>query len=187
MVFINLQRPNEVVLKIGCKTIVILCKMQLFSLFYRYSDVNTQYKGDYRGLNIIFMKHIDTYSTIYNIDIVVANKQVTWKELKKRYTYSDGRELIDDKEDTAIASTSYCKDINTGKYIILVKYNKDSEVKGVNKRLDLINTVSHEATHVVMAIYDFIGEKVYPADSNELLANTIGWVAECIYNTWTKK
>ena len=161
--------------------------MQLFSLFYRYSDVNTQYKGDYRGLNIIFMKHIDTYSTIYNIDIVVANKQVTWKELKKKYTYSDGKELIDDEEDNAIASTSYCKDINTGKYTILVKYNKDNDVKGINKRLDLINTVSHEATHVVMAIYSFIGEKVYPADSNELLANTLGWVAECIYNTWTKK
>ena len=38
-----------------------------------------------------------------------------------------------------------------------------------------------------MAIYDFIEEKIYPADNNELLAYLTGWVTKCIYDTWTKK
>lgn len=132
------------------------------------------------------MKHIDTYNTIYNIDLVVANKDVTLKDLQKKYTYSDGVELTEDVT-SEIASTSYCKNRITGKYTILVKYNRDSKVKGINKKLDLINTAAHEATHVVMAIYSFINEKVFPDDSNEILANTVGWSTECIYKTWTKK
>lgn len=129
-------------------------------------------------------KYIDTYSTIYGVDLVVANKNVTLKDLQNKYTYSDDREL-DDID--CIASTSYCKNKNTNRYTILVRYNHDSKVKGIDKRLDFINTCSHEATHVVMAIYHYINEKIFPEDSNELLANLVGWATECIYKTWTKK
>lgn len=130
-------------------------------------------------------KYIDTYKTVYGIDLVVANKNVTMKDLRKKYIGVNDTEL-EDSEHT-IASTIYAKNIATNRYTIIVKYDGDSVVKDVDKKLDLINTAAHEATHVVMFLYDFIGEKVFPQDSNELLANHIGWVTECIYKTWTKK
>lgn len=131
------------------------------------------------------MKHIDTYKTIYSVDLVVANKDVTLKDLQKKYSTHDDNPLPELED--CIACTIYGKNKETGRYTIIVKYNRDSKIKGVNKRLDLVNTAAHEATHVVMAIYDQIGEKVFPQDSNELLSCLIGWATECIYKTWTKK
>lgn len=131
-------------------------------------------------------KYIDTYKTIYGVDLVVASKNVTTKDLQKKYTCSNGEELKEDN-DNYTASTTCCQDKYTGRYVILVQYYRDSPVKGVDKKLDFINTCSHEATHVAMDIYSYIGEKVFPEDSNELLANLIGWATECIYKTWTKK
>ena len=132
-------------------------------------------------------KYIDIYPTIYRVDLVVANEAVTLKDLQKKYTYVDGTELDENITADCIASTSTCRDKETGKYIILVKYVADTKVKGIDKKLDLLDTAAHEATHVIMHIYDFIGEKVFCADSNELLANHIGWATKSIYKTWTKK
>ena len=131
-------------------------------------------------------KHIDTYSSIYPVDLVVANETVTLKDLQKKYSYDNEEELTEDIIE-GLATTSRCKDKNTGKYVILVKYNHNTTVKGDDKRLCFINTVSHEAVHVAMDIYSFIGEKVYPNDENELLAYLIGWITQCIYKTLTKK
>lgn len=131
-------------------------------------------------------KHIDIYKTIYNLDIIVANKYVTMKDLNKTYKHIDDSDLTED-DDSNIATTYLCKNRNTNDSCILVKYHRDYKNKNVNKRLELVNTASHEAIHVVMAIYDFIGEKVYPGDNNELLAYLTGWVTKCIYDTWTKK
>ena len=131
------------------------------------------------------MKHIDTYKTPFILDLVVANKEVNIKDLQKKYTFSNGEELTEREDD--IAYTAYCKNKITGRYTIIVKYNKDVTIKDINKKIDLVNTVAHEAVHVVMAIYDYVGEKVFPQDSNELMAYLTGWVSECIYTTWTKK
>lgn len=131
-------------------------------------------------------KHIDTYSSIYPVDLVVANETVTLKDLQKQYSYDNEEELTEDIID-GLASTSRCRDKNTGKYVILVKYNHNTTVKGDDKRLCFINTISHEAVHVAMDIYSFVGEKVYPNDENELLAYLIGWITQCIYKTLTKK
>lgn len=130
-------------------------------------------------------KHIDIYPTIFGLDLVVANKEVELKDLQNKYEYSNSDQLEDD--DNCTASTSYCRDKSTGRYVVLVRYRRDSIVKGVDKKLDLINTASHEAIHSVMAIYHFVNEKVFPEDNNELLANLVGWAAECIYKTWTKR
>lgn len=131
-------------------------------------------------------KHIDIYETIYGVNIIVANKYVTLKDLQKSYTYHDGV-ILDEDLISSQACTAKCKDIKTGRYCILVKYNHDSVIKGVNKKVDLINTCSHEAVHVVMAIYAFIQEDVYPNDHNEHFAYLVGWTAEHIYETLTKK
>ena len=129
-------------------------------------------------------KHIDIYKTIYSLDIIVANKYVTMKDLNKTYKCIDDTDL---SEYDSIATTYLCKNRETGKNCIVVKYHRDHKEKGINKRLELVDTASHEAIHVVMAIYDFIEEKIYPADNNELLAYLTGWVTKCIYDTWTKK
>ena len=137
-------------------------------------------------LNIYNMKksRIDVYPTIYNVDLVVANKYTTIKEINKRYETVERKEF---EEDSSIAFTERGYDKKTGKAIILVKYNHEYNVKGTDKKLDLVNTCAHEALYVCMNIYSKIEENVYKDDSNELLAYLIGWVTECIYRTLTRK
>lgn len=131
-------------------------------------------------------KIINVYNTVYDIVLVVANSKVTLKDLQKKYTYADGAELDEAIKD-AIATTCSIRDRQTGRYGILVVYNKDSSVKGVNKTLDRINSAAHEAVHVAMRIYSYIEEDIDPVRSNEHLSYLIGWATQCIYDTWTKK
>lgn len=131
-------------------------------------------------------KHIDTYSTMYDLDIVVANEHVTLKDLQKTYTYSDGVE-IDNEVFEGWACTSKCRNKLTGRYLVLVKYNKMCDIKGIDKTLWLVNTAAHEAFHTARDIYEFIGQSLDERDGNEPLAYFIGWITENIYNTWTKK
>jgi hypothetical protein len=131
-------------------------------------------------------KHIDTYSTVYGVDVVVANKSVELKDLQKLYTYSDDKELGDEVKD-CLASTATCKNRKTGRYVILVKYNKLTSIVGVNKKLDLINTASHEAFHALMYLLTFANQDINPDSNVETQAYYMGWLTEIIYNTWTKK
>ena len=131
-------------------------------------------------------KHITILNTVYNIDIIIANRHVTLKDLQKKYTYYNGDELEESIIDCQ-ASTTCCKYKNTGKPCILIKDNKDSSVKGINKKLDLINTASHEALHAAIDIYSYIGETINTSESNESLAYFIGWLTQHIYETFTKK
>jgi len=132
------------------------------------------------------MKHIDVYKTIYNVDLVVANKDVTIKDIQKKYVNPNDSEYTED--DDCIAYTSApLKDRKTNQPVILIRYCRDSKITNIDKRLDFINTIGHEAIHAAMFIYSKIGEKVFVDDSNELLSYLVGWIAECIYKTWTKK
>lgn len=127
---------------------------------------------------------IDVYQTIYNVDIVVANKYTTIKQINRLYETVEHKDFEGD--DTALAFTQSGYNKSTNKAIILVKYCSDTIVKNIDKKLDLINTAAHEAVHVCMRIYSKIEEEVYKDDRNELLAYLLGWVTECIYTTWTK-
>lgn len=126
---------------------------------------------------------IDTYSTIYNVDIVVANKYTTIKQINKLYRPVEG-DVFEDSDCIAFTDIGYNRKTNAP--VIIVKYVHSRSVVGVDKKIDLINTCAHEAVHVCMTIYSKIGEGVYKDDSNELLAYLVGWVTECIYKTWTK-
>lgn len=128
---------------------------------------------------------IDTYSTIYYVDIVIANKYATLEELKELYTYSDGVEL-DESILNCECTTSTCKRKSDNKDIILIKYNRDSKIKGTDKKVDLINTVCHEAGHVVLDIYEHMNQQVCNC-SPEPFCYLLGYVAECAYKTLTKK
>ena len=131
---------------------------------------------------------IDTYyCDIYNFYLVVANKYATVNQLKKKYTYNDGAELdIDDFITDGIATTSSCTDKKTNARVILVKYNRDSTDKSVDKKLDFINTVNHEATHVAIDVYYRMISQTLHVDSSEPFCYLQGWAAECIYKTLTK-
>jgi hypothetical protein len=126
---------------------------------------------------------IDIYPTIYNVDIVVANKYTTIAQINKHYETVDHNDFLDDKA-LAFVQPGYNK--KTNRAIILVKHCNDYDVLGIDKKADLINTCAHEALHVCMRIYSKIGEEVFKDDSNELFAYLLGWVTECIYRTWTK-
>lgn len=131
--------------------------------------------------------HIDTYETVYSVDLVVANESVTLEQLKKLYKYSDSNEL----EDTivnAVCTASRCIRKVDNKAVCLVKYNHPSPHLKSKRDLevDLINTCCHEAAHVTMDIYDYIGETV-DTNRQEVFAYNVGWAAECIYKTLTKK
>lgn len=130
-------------------------------------------------------KHIiDVYTTIYQIDIVVANKYTTLEELKELYKFNNA-ELNSDILD-GFATTSYVKRKTDNQICILVKYNKDSNVVGISKKEDFINTISHEATHVALDIYDYIGQDICFC-SPEPFAYLVGYATECIYKTLMKR
>lgn len=126
---------------------------------------------------------IDIYPTIYDVDIVVANKYTTIAQINKRYMTVQEKDF-EDLDASAFTQCGY--DRKTNRAIILVKCCNDEIVKGIDKKVDLINTCAHEALHVCMKIYSKIGEDVYKNDSNELFAYLLGWVTECIYRTLTK-
>lgn len=127
---------------------------------------------------------IDVYPTIYNVDLVVANKYTTIEQLNKVYCDVNKEDLTDG---TSIAYTERGYNRKTNRPVIIVRYIGQSTWCPEDKKLDLINTAAHEALHVCMDIYSKIGEDVYKNDSNELFAYLIGWITECIYKTWTKK
>lgn len=128
---------------------------------------------------------IDTYSTIYFVDIVVANEYATLEELQNLYTYAGGEEL-DREIMNQCASTAICTRKEDGADVVLVKYNHGTRLKNIDKKLDFINTVLHEAGHVVIRIYEHMGQDICPC-SSEPFCYLMGYVGECIYKTLTKK
>lgn len=128
---------------------------------------------------------IDTYETMYFIDIVVANQYSSLEELKELYTYSDGSEL-DNRILDGVCTTSTCKRKSDNKNISLVKYNKQTAIKGLDKHADMVNTIAHESGHVVLDIYEYISQNICNC-SPEPFCYLLGYVAECLYKTFNKK
>lgn len=128
---------------------------------------------------------IDTYTTIYYVDIVIANESVTLEELKELYVYSDGIEL-DEAITSGICTTSTCKRKSDNKDVALIKYNRDCDIKGIDKKVDIINTVCHEAGHAALDIYEHMNQKICNC-SSEPFCYLLGYIAECMYKTLNKK
>ena len=129
--------------------------------------------------------YIDTYKTLYPVDIVVANETVTLEKLRKLYTTCEGTELSEEVMD-CVASASRAKRISDDKYVILIKYNHPTMVKGIDKEADLVSTCAHEATHAALDIFEYI-EEIPCTQHQETLAYLIEYVAACIYKTLRKK
>ena len=127
---------------------------------------------------------IDTYETIYYVDLVVVNEYTTLEELKKLYIYSDGVEL-DGQIMENVACTATIRRKSDDKDCILVKFNGYKGVKSVNKNTDIHNTIAHEAGHVCIDIYDHMRQNICPC-SQEPFCYLLGWVTQCIYKTLKK-
>ncbi len=128
---------------------------------------------------------IDTYETIYSTDIVVANKYATLEQLKELYCYSDNVELNDDIL-SGNATCSTCIRKSDNKPVVLIKYNYDTKIKSMDKKVDFINTICHEAGHAVLDIYERIGQNICFC-TPEPFCYLLGYIAECAYKTLTKK
>lgn len=124
---------------------------------------------------------IDTYSTLYNIDIIVANSSTTVEELKKLYMYSDKVELNDEIID-GLATTSTVIRKSDNKLGVLVKFNGFTTVKSIKKEDDYMNTISHEAAHVCIDMCENINLPI-TSSSCEAFCYLLGYVTECINKT----
>lgn len=125
------------------------------------------------------------YEPVYQYTLVVANKYTKLEDLQNLYVYADKVEL-DDKILEGIATTSCCRRKEDNAPVILVKYNHDSTVTSINKSLDIINTCSHEATHVALNIYESIGQNICFC-TPEPFCYLTAWATECIYKTISNK
>ena len=130
---------------------------------------------------------IDTYTNIYPVDLVVANKYTTLEELRELYDCGEGEELSDKIVDSACnATTTYVRRKKDEKSCILVKHNNDECAKSADKKLNRLGTISHEATHVALDIYDYIEQNICNC-SPEPFCYLQEWAFECIYKTLSKK
>lgn len=57
---------------------------------------------------------------------------------------------------------------------------------GINKDVDLINTISHEAGHVALDIYLYMEQDLCQC-STEPFCYLVGYAGECIYKTLKNK
>lgn len=124
------------------------------------------------------------YNEIYEVYLAVANENVTLKQLQDKYRFSDDVELSSGILDGS-CSTSTCKDKKTDAIVILVKYNHQSHDKARERRTELINIASHEATHVALDIYELCGQNVCFC-SPEPFCYLQAWACECIYKALKK-
>lgn len=130
---------------------------------------------------------IDTYSTIYDMDVVVANELVTLKKLRELFEYTDGKELEDLYAEWDVV-TCLVKRKSDGAYTVLVKFNKisNSFVSSGDNLLDMIDVCSHEATHAALDIYDSVSAKV-DTENQENFAYFVAYIAERIAKTLLNK
>lgn len=124
---------------------------------------------------------IDAYETIYNVVLIVANQYTSIEEIREVVEYYDGEEIEEDIMKQC-ANVTLCRRKSDKQDAILVKYNKTISIVGINKTVDLINTISHEAGHVALRIYQHMDQDICQC-SPEPFCYLLGWAAECIYKT----
>ena len=131
-------------------------------------------------------KIIDTYECLYPVELVVANGFVTLEDLQKLYTYVDKSELSGEIiDESSNATTTPVIRKSDDKACILVKYINNTCSKKMDKKVNLISTISHEAGHVTLDIYEYINQHVCNC-SPEPFCYLLGWATECIYKTLNK-
>lgn len=134
------------------------------------------------------MKNIDIYETPYCVDVAVCNKKCTDKDIINNFYKMDGSNIT--KEDLCVKPTNCgytLKVINKhNNYVtFIVRITKVFGSTKLEKDIDLINTISHEAMHILLDTYDKMGE-IVSVHVQEPQAYYIGWLCSCIYKSYKK-
>lgn len=130
---------------------------------------------------------IDTYSTIFDMDFIVANDKVTLEDLRSQYEYTDGSELEDNYTEWDLC-TGIVKRKSDGAHCVLVKYNRMSKsfVSSGDRVLDLVDCCAHEATHVALDIYNATHTEI-DFNNQECFAYFMAYITERIFKTISNK
>lgn len=124
---------------------------------------------------------IDVYETMYNIDLIVANRYTKIEQLQQDYYYSDGVELDDNIFD-GCSTCSTVKNKKTNRFCVLIKDNHTIREKGIDKFLDLIDSITHEAMHALIDIYEACNAQV-KFDNPEPTCYFMGYICKCTAKT----
>ena len=134
------------------------------------------------------MKNIDIYETMYDVNIAVCNRKCTDKDIINNFLTSDGKEITEEYLSTKPTTSAYtfraidkCNKYATFVVRILNTYGKTK----LERDTDLINTIAHEAMHIVLDTFDKMGE-IVSVHVQEPYAYYIGWICECIYKSYKK-
>lgn len=169
--------------------------MQLFS-FLGVIQVNNPFKtlqgglqGGYKDYNMDKKNKknkaiVRVFETYCGVELVIANKYATLKDLSN-YVYSDGDPLEKDDE-SFDASTTKVMNKTTKRKAILVRLNDISCPKGTSKLSRTVQISVHEATHVVLMLYQHMGENI-SLDYQEPTCYLIDDIAQKIFETFTAK
>ena len=134
------------------------------------------------------MKNIDIYETMYDVNIAVCNRKCTDKDIINNFLTSDGKEITEEYLSTkpTISAYTFRAIDKRNKYATFVVriLNVFGNTK-LEKDADLINTIAHEAMHIVLDTFDKIGE-IISVHVQEPYAYYIGLICECIYKSYKK-
>lgn len=134
------------------------------------------------------MKNIDIYETMYDVNIAVCNRKCTDKDIINNFLTSDGKEITEEYLSTKPTTSAYTfraidKRNKYATFVVRI-LNVFGNTK-LEKDTDLINTIAHEAMHIVLDTFDKINE-VISVHVQEPYAYYIGWICECIYKSYKK-
>lgn len=134
------------------------------------------------------MKNIDIYETMYDVNIAVCNRKCTDKDIINNFLTSDGKEITKEYLSTKPTTSAYTfraidKRNKYATFVVRI-LNVFGNTK-LEKDTDLINTIAHEAMHIVLDTFDKMGE-IVSVHVQEPYAYYIGWICECIYKSYKK-
>ena len=134
------------------------------------------------------MKNIDIYETMYDVDIAVCNRKCTDKDIINNFLTSDGEEITEEYLSVKSTTSAYTfrainKHTRYATFVVRI-LNVFGKTK-LEKETDLINTIAHEAMHIVLDTFDKMNE-VVSVHVQEPYAYYIGWICECIYKSYKK-
>ena len=134
------------------------------------------------------MKNIDIYETMYDVNIAVCNRKCTDKDIINNFLTSDGKEITEEYLSTKPTTSAYTfraidKRNKYAKFVVRI-LNTYCKTK-LERDTDLINTIAHEAMHVVLDTFNKMDE-VVSVHVQEPYAYYIGWIFECIYKSYKK-
>lgn len=125
---------------------------------------------------------------MYDVNIAVCNRKCTNKDIINNFLTSDGKEITEEYLSTKPTTSAYTfraidKRNKYATFVVRI-LNVFGNTK-LEKDTDLINTIAHEAMHIVLDTFDKMGE-IVSVHVQEPYAYYIGWICECIYKSYKK-